>query len=188
MRFLGIFCLGLVDTRTVRNIAGVIAIRDRLARGRNSAAVHLHPVGPHIGDRTVFIKLLGNPHGVTGGIAELARGFLLQGRSRERWRRIAGERFGFDRFNRKQAVFNSGLGQHGLIFVGQIHLAKFLAVMDCQPGFKCLPTLFHLRCYRPIFLWLENLDFAFPLDDQTERDRLHTAGGFCARKLAPQDW
>ena len=186
MRFLGIFGLALVYPGAVGNIARVIAVSDCLARGGNGTAVHLNAIGPHIGDRAIFIKLLGYTHGVAGGIAELARGFLLQGRSREwRWR-VAGKRLGFDRFNREQTIFDGGPGPHCLLFIGEIHLAQFLAVMDGQPRFEGLPALLHLGGNRPIFLWPERFDFTFPLDDQPERNRLDPAGRFCTRKLAPE--
>jgi len=186
MRFLGIFGLGLVDARAVRNIAGVITVSDRLARGGNGAAVHLDAVGPHIGDRTILIELLGDAHRVAGGIAKLARGLLLQGRGSEGWRRVARKRLGFDRFHREQTIFDGGLGQHRLLFIGEIHLAQLLAVMNRQPSLEGLPALFHLSGNRPIFLWPERLYFPFPLDDQPQRNRLDPAGRFRTRKLAPE--
>ena len=187
MRFLGILGLGLVDARAVRDIAGIIAVGDCLACSRNGAAIHLHTIGPHIGDRTIFIKLLGDPHGVAGGIAELARGFLLQGRGREGWRRIAGQRLGFDHFDGEQPVFYRRFGQHRLFFVDQVHFAELFAVMDGETGFERLTALLHLRRDRPIFLGLERLDFAFPFNDQPERYRLDAASGFCAGQLAPEN-
>ena len=58
--------------------------------------------------------------------------------------------------------------------------------MDCQSGFKWLTALLHLRRDRPIFLWFENLDFAFALDNQPKRNRLHAARRLGARQFAPQ--
>ena len=79
MRFLSILGLGLVNTWFFGQVMPVIAVGDDPARIRNGRRVHLHPVGAHIGDRACFIQRLGDAHGVAGGKAQLARGFLLQG-------------------------------------------------------------------------------------------------------------
>src|SRR3546814_10851809 len=51
MRFLGVFGLGLILPRLFRKEGAVVTVSDRFSRSRNGAAVHLHAVSPHIGDR-----------------------------------------------------------------------------------------------------------------------------------------
>jgi hypothetical protein len=50
-------------------------------------------VGAHIGDVTVLIQALRDPHGAAGVEAQFAARLLLQGRGHERWVGTVGERF-----------------------------------------------------------------------------------------------
>ena len=42
-----------------------------------------------------------------------------------------------------------------------------------------------MRVDRPVFFFLERLDFAFAFDDQAQRDGLHASGGEAAANFIP---
>ena len=78
---------------------GPLVFRHEPRAGRDAGgeiAGHLHPVGPHVGDeadgvaadRHALVELLGDPHRAGRAEAEFARRLLLQGRGRERRRRM----------------------------------------------------------------------------------------------------
>ena len=75
-------------------------------RFADRAFVHADAVGPHVGDVAGFVEALRRLHRARGVEAELARGFLLQRRGRERRRRIALGRLGFNRADLEVAVLD----------------------------------------------------------------------------------
>ena len=117
VRFLRVLGLGLVHPRLVGDVARVVAVGDRVPRGGNRAAVHLHAVGAHVGDRAVLVEALRDAHRVAGGEAELARRFLLQRRGGERRRRVARRGLGLDRLDGEAAVLDIGLGLERIALV-----------------------------------------------------------------------
>ena len=186
MRFLRILRLGLILARLFGQVSAVIAVRDRLARGGNGAAVHLHAVGSHIGDRAILIELLRDPHRVAGRKTELAGGFLLQRRCGEGRRGIAGERLGLDLVDGEAAGLHVRLRGHGVAFPADGQAVDLLALPADEARGEALPALLHLGRNRPIFLGREALDLALALHHQAQRDRLDAARRLGAGQLAPQ--
>ena len=165
MGLLRVFGFGLVDPRFVGQIAAVKAVRDCFARGRNGAVVHLDAVRTHIGDRTIFIQPLRNPHGVAGRKTKLARGFLLQCRCRKWWLRVARDRLCFNRIDGELTRLNRGACLLCLGLGFQIHLIEFFAEILRQTGIELLPLMLHRRLHRPIFLRTKRFDLALTFND-----------------------
>ncbi len=165
MRFLRVLGLGLVLARGFGEVMTRIALGNRLARFLDRAAIHLNAIGSHIGDRAVLVEALRNPHGVAGGEAQLARGFLLQRRGGERRRRIALHGPSFDRLDGEMPGFDLGLGGFGGTRIAERELVELLALQPHQPRGEGLAVLLHLRADRPVFLRGERLDLALALDD-----------------------
>ena len=59
--------------------------------------------------------------------------------------------------------------------------------MADQPRQKANAILLHIGGNGPIFLRAEQIDLAFAVNNQPQRDRLHPPGRLCARQLAPQN-
>ncbi len=186
VRFLRVLGLRLVNARLFGQRVAAIAIGHCLAAFRNRAAIHLHAVGTHVGDRARFIERLREPHRVAGGEAQLARGFLLQRRGGERRRGIALERLGLDLLDREIARFDRRLGGHGAGFIAQRELVELLAAVLDQPRVELAAVLLQLGDHRPVFVGAEMLDLDFAADDQPQRDRLHAARALGAGQAAPQ--
>src|SRR5205814_2952207 len=95
--------------RRIRNIGVAVVLADHLAGLRDRRIVDLHAVGTHISNETggfaadidALVKPLRDSHGVRRREAELAAGFLLQGRGGEGGLRIAARRSCFDRWYRE---------------------------------------------------------------------------------------
>ena len=187
VRFLRVLDLALILPRFVRDVAGVVAGRDRPPRGAHRLRRHVDAVGPHVGDEPVLVESLRHAHRVARGKAELARRFLLQRRCRERRRRVARERLGLDRGDGEAARLDHRPGGVGIALVADRQPLDLVAVELGQPCGEALAVRLEGGADRPIFLRLEDLDLALAVDDQAQRDRLHAAGGFGARQLAPQD-
>ena len=109
---------------------------DRLAR-------HLHAVGPHVGDEAdglaadvdAFIELLRHAHRLLRAEAELARGFLLQGRGGEGRRRVAPDPACFSTEATENVPASTGrLGARALASFVQVELVELAAVQMGQPG------------------------------------------------------
>ena len=186
MRLLRILGLGLILTRLFRQIAAVIALRDGLPCGRDCAAVHLHAVGTHIGYRAILVELLRDSHRMAGGKAELARRLLLQGGGRERRRRVARNRLGFDLIDGEAPRLHVRLRGHGVAFPADGQPLDLLAFPAHQPRSEALPALLHLGRDGPIFLGHEAFDLTLAVHHQPQRHRLHAPRRFRARQLAPQ--
>ena len=184
--FLRVLRLGFVVARLFGQVVPAVAVRDRLARIGNRAGVHLHPVGPHVGDRTRLIQGLGHPHGVAGGKAQLPRRFLLQRGGGERRIGIAPGRLRLDLLDPEGRRFHQGLGAQRDAFLAKAQLVELLALEAHQPCGKFRPALLQPGNDRPVFLRAECLNLALALDDQTQRDRLHPARALGAGQLAPQ--
>ena len=155
----------------------------------------LHAVGSHVGDEThgvaadvdAFIELLRQAHGLLRGEAELAAGLLLQSGGDERRRRVALGAFFVNLGDGEGAGFDGFLGGQCLGFVVEVELFELLALVMRQAGGEGgAGRGDHAGFDGPVFAGFENLDFGLALADEAERDRLHAAGGFAARQLAPE--
>ena len=186
VRFLRVLGLGAVETRLFRAIILAETRGDGIARGHNRAHIHLHAVGPHIGDRARFIKRLRQPHGVLRRETQLACSLLLQGRGGERRRGVAFQRLGFDAFDGEAPRLHGGLGFHGNALRTKAELFQLIAPELYQPRIELSAIVHHPRDDAPVFVRTKRLDLAFALNDQTQRDRLHAARAFRAGQLAPQ--
>ena len=113
---------------------------------------------------------------MAGRKAQLSCCFLLQGRRRKGRLRVAGNRFGFNRIDRKMTGFNRAACGLSVALGTNAELFKLFAFVPDQAAFKALPLMIHLRGDGPIFLCPESFDFALPLDNQAQRYRLHTPG------------
>ena len=133
VRFLRILGLGLINAGLIGHIASIIAIRDGLARGTNGRSIHLHAIGPHIGNCAIFVQRLRQPHRVRRRKAKLTCGFLLQGRGGERRRRIARQRLGFNGLDGKTSRLHSGLGNLRIARIAKRQLFNLFALMAHQP-------------------------------------------------------
>ena len=187
VRFLRILGLGLVMARLFGKVVPAEAVRNRLARIADRTGVHLDAVGTHVCDRALFVEPLGKPHRVAGRIAELARGFLLQGRCRERRGGIAALRLGLDVLDREEAVLDRLLRPHRDAFFAKREAVQLVALELDQARVERGAVMLKLCQDVPVFLRLERFDLALTLDNQAQGDRLDTARRFRTRQLAPKD-
>ena len=188
MRFLGVLCLGGIESRLLRQHVGLAAIiaGDHVAHGGHGFAGDLHAIGPHVGDVAIFIQVLRNPHGVAGTEAQPARCFLLQGRCGERRRRVAVHRFGLHRPHGKAILLNGFPRSIGCNIV-QIKLRQFLAIQHREARLEGGAIGGnHLGFHAPIFARLVRFDLALAFHHQAQRHRLHAARALGTGQLAPQ--
>ena len=185
--FLGVLGLGFIVARLFRQVMAVlVALRDRHPRGRDRARIHLHTIGPHIGDRALFVERLRHPHGMRGREAKLARGFHLQGRGGERRPGIAPGRPGLDLLDAELRGFDCGLGPIGTASIAKAQLLQLLAIEADQPRGEFGAEVFEPRQHRPVFLRAEQFDLVLALADQAQRDRLDPARTLGPGQFAPQ--
>ena len=187
MRFLRILGLVLVHARAVGHVCGAEAALDLIARGHHRLGGHVDAVGPHVGDVAGLIQTLRRTHALLGPHAELAAGFLLQGRCHEGRIGIARGGLCFHRFHAQAARghgLNSQLGCRG---GRNIELVELLAAQHRQARLELLPAGGDkIGRDRPVFTGAERLDLHLAVHDQPQADRLHAPGGFCAGQLAPE--
>ena len=188
VRLLGVLCLVLVDTWLRWNVLRAKPVRDCIPRHRDRLGGHVDAVGPHISNVTGFIQALRRAHGLAGTHAELAAGFLLQGRGHERGRGVAAGGFRFDAGD-GQIAAGYGLHSHfGLRFVGQIKSVQLLAGHCHKPRLEFLSAWRgDQRFHAPVFAVAKGFDFHLALDNQPQRDRLHAPRRLCAGQFAPKN-
>jgi hypothetical protein len=195
VRFLRVLGFGAVFARGARHVVAAERSADMGAYRVDRLARHLHAVGSHIGDQPhrlaaqlhAFIKLLRRAHGHLRAHAQLAAGFLLQGRGGEgRWR-VALHTAPFDGGDGKIAGLYGQFGLRRLGRVVHIELVEFLPVQMGKPRRKH-GTL--RRCERyldgPVLARNESLDLGLALADQAKCYGLHAAGAAAAGQFAPQ--
>ena len=134
--------------------------RSRWRAWHDRRTVDLHAVGSHIGDETgglaadidAFIEPLRDAHGVRGREAELAAGFLLQGRGGEGRLRVALRRLGFDGCDREAGGLDRLLEILGFRAGADVEALDLLAVGADQPRLERLAARRRQsRDQRPIF-------------------------------------
>ena len=193
VRLLGVLGLDLVVARRLGDIVLAIDLADDIAGFGDAFWAHGDAVGSHIGDQAdglaadvdAFIQLLGGLHGALGGEAQLARGFLLQGRGGEGrgGRALAG--LLLDGGDLEHGLFDRRLGGQGRALVAEVELGELLAFVLDQAGRERIGASRDVGVDAPVFLGLEALDLHLALDDQPQADRLHPTGRAAARQLAP---
>ncbi len=195
VRFLRVLGLGLVAARRVRHVLLAVIGFDLAAHRGDRFPGDLNTIGTHISNETdglaadvdALIEPLRHPHGVSRREAELAAGFLLQGRGGEGRLRIALDRLGFDVGNIEGRGLERLLERLGLLAGADVEPLQLLAIGADQ---ACLERLVARRRQgrdqRPVFLADEFFDFEFAIANEPQRHRLHPAGRTRTRKLAPQ--
>ncbi len=136
----------------------------------------------------VLVEALRYLHRAVGGEAELARRLLLQGRGRERRRRVALDRLRLDRGHLVGAGFQRRLDVAGHGLVRNIQAAELVAVEAGDAGDEAAAVR-RLQRHRdrPVFARLENFDLVFAVADQPQRYRLDAAGRTRAGELPPEN-
>ena len=127
MRFLGIGRLFGVAARRIGQVVAAEIRTNRVANFSYRFGRNVDAVCPHIGDEAghfavnlhPFIEALGDLHGAAGRIAQLTRGFLLQGRGCKGRRGIALARLALDVFNAETGGTDGGFGGMRLGFICQ---------------------------------------------------------------------
>ena len=196
-RFMGFLGIGGgvgVGARRGRDILRAVFLADQGSGFGDRFGHDGDAVGSHIGDQAgglaadvdAFIQALGDLHGALGVEAQLARGFLLQGRGLEGRRGIAPYRTGLDAGNREALRLDRSDRAAGVGLVGQRHFLDLLAVQLDQPGREGAAGRGQFGVDAPIFLRLESFDFLLAFHHQAKRHALHPSRRARARQLAPQ--
>ena len=137
---------------------------------------------------TGLIKPLRRRHAGLCAHAQLAAGFLLQGRGHEGRPGVAARGLGGDTGDFQIARGNGRNRQHRVLFGRDIEPLQLLAAIDGQRGVILVAARRRQPGMdRPVFAGLEGLDLHLAVDDDAQRDRLHAARRLGARQLAPQD-
>ena len=195
VRFLGVLRLVLVADRALGQVVGVKVFADVIADFGQRVVGQHHGVGTHVGDQAdlaladidPFVELLRGAHGAVGGHAELAHGFLLQGRGGERCSRTARLLFLFHR-RHADRLARQGREDTGLRrFVGDVELVELAAQPVGQAGGEFLPALVAVEVHRPVFAGFKGADFRLAFADQPQGRALHPAGRQAAADFLPQE-
>ena len=195
VRLLGVLGLGHVLARGGRQVALAVVRSDQLAAGGDRLLGDLHAVGSHISneadglalDGHALVEPLRDPHGMGGGEAELAAGFLLQGGSSEGRRRVALGGLGLDRGDREGSGLERLLECLRFRASADVEPLDLLAVGADQAGLELVAARGReLGHQRPVFARNEALDLELAVAHQPQRHRLHASGRAGARQLAPQ--
>ena len=199
VRFLGVLRLGAVDAHlfgdrllAVQALDGGANLGDRLGSQR-------HRIGAHVGNKAdaafadvdAFVQLLRRAHGALRGKTQLARGFLLQRRSRKWRRRIAAALLAVDgehleRRGRAAGAAQRRLGGARSGFAGEAELLDLAAGKLHQLERKGLFAVLTLGVDGPVFLRDERGDLVLAFADHAQRRALHAPRGQAAPHLFPQ--
>ena len=194
MGFLGIGGFGFIKARFFRYKFIAIGCADSLAQLSHGFHAHLHAIGSHIGNQASgfstdihpFIQLLGNLHCTTGRKAQLARGFLLQGRGRKGRGRAAAHAFCFNIGYCPVRFANTVSGPGRYRFARKAHLVQLFTIQIGDAGGKalCLAIL-KQGIDRPIFLCAKGFYFCLSLAYQAKCNRLYASCRARAWQFAP---
>ena len=199
VRLLCVLHLAVVSARLGRDRVGAVQLARLVAGGCDRRLGQRGRVGAHVGDVTVLVEALGDPHGVLRAEPQLAARLLLQRRGHERRGRAAGIRLALDRADgergaverggkasRSRLVDVDGVGGRERPVAGEVAALCHLAAVDGRQ-----PRVEVAGCERrddvPVLGGAELDPFPLALYDEPGRDRLHPAGRESLRHLAPQD-
>ena len=194
--FLRVLGPGRIFARRARHVGVAEILGDDAARGGDRFGGEIDAVGAHIGDEAdcavanvdALIEALGDLHGAGRREAELARGFLLQGRGREGRVGMTLDWLRFDRLNREFRRLQRRLEGFGLRARADVEPADLPAVRADEPRRESRVRLgLQMGHDRPIFARDEFFDLELAVADDTQRDRLDAPGRAGAGKLAPED-
>src|SRR6185437_124705 len=118
MRLLRVLRRALVEARLRRPVLGAVILLDEAAGRGDRLVGERDAVGPHIGDEAdrlaaeidALVEPLRQAHRPAGAEAELARGFLLQGRGGEGRLRVAADLLALDLGDGEAARPGDGVG------------------------------------------------------------------------------
>ena len=169
---MGFLCpFGLCMEVTGRAILLTKEFGDRLLTAVDGKCREVDAVGTHIGDASVFIELLCNAHGLRHGEPQLSGSFLLQGRSRERRRRRALQRFFRHIAHGEDSVLATVEEVESLIVCGKALIelcldlhTKVITIYGCEDGSNTV-----------VRLTLEGLYLTFTLYDESDGHALYTS-------------
>src|SRR3954470_13627927 len=180
--------------RILRKIVGSVFLADVLPDFRDGLRRNPGGVGTHVGDETdgaffaefhAFVEALRDHHGALDAEAKLAGRILLQLTGRE-WRSgIATALFFVDGTNDPVRLFQGNADLLCVLAIGDFNLLFALAH---KAGVKCRRLgSGEVRVDGPVLFFLERLDLAFALDDQTESNGLHASGGKATTDFIPEE-
>ena len=183
MSLLGILGLGFINPDFIRQVFGTVAFTDQCANFIQCLGCECDRVGTHVGDQTdtalvlvgglkTFIQTLCRHHRTLRREAELTRRFLLQCRGRKRRGRITLALLLGDAAYADFAVSRSQqcvAYSIRLLFINKAELLDLFVLIFSQTGGKAGRLLVDGGFNRPVFLFLERINFFFTLDNQPER-------------------
>ena len=178
-----------------RHIGVAEILGDDPARRRDRLGREVDAVGAHIGDEAgravadvdAFVKALGDLHRARRREAELARGFLLQGRGGEGRIGVALDRLRFDRRDREARRLERLLERLGLSPRADVQPVDLLPVGADEAGGEGRVGFGpQMGDDRPIFARNEPFDLKLAVADDAQRHRLHPPRRARARQLPPQ--
>ena len=186
--FLGVLRLGRITTRVFRQVAGAVVRLDHGAGSHIGFLRHVDAVGPHIGDAAFLVELLCCLHGALGVEAELAAGFLLQGRGDEGRGRVALDRLGFDADDRIAAYLDDLQRAVGVALIAEGEFLERFAIKAVQAGLEGGAIRgAQLGHDVPVFLGPEAFDLVLAVAHNAQGNRLHASGRARARQFAPEN-
>ena len=188
MRLLGVLGLVLVHARAAGHVFCAVAVLDRVAGGVHGLGRHVDAICSHVCNQARFIQALSRGHRLPCAKAELAAGFLLQGRCHKGRAGVTCAGLGLDT---QDAQIARGDGLHGHFRIGAVAKAELIQLFTGKRREARLKRL-TARCfehgfYGPVFLRLKDLNLHLALNDNAQTNRLHTSGGSGPWQFAPQN-
>ena len=150
--------------------------------GANGKAREVNRVGTHVGDVTALIERLCYAHCLCYREAELARCFLLQGGSGERWGRALLYWLYLDVGNSEGCVF-AVLEQFNCllaIVVALVEFARHYAAVGIASE--------HFAAHAVVLLTLKVANLLLTLGKKAHCHALHATGTQCRLDFLPQHW
>ena len=183
----------LVVTRLVECVGNAEFAHDDVPGLLQRALGDVQRVGPHIRDeangsarahRDAFVQLLREDHRALHRVAELPRRLLLEGRCRERGRGVATALALLEALDDVRRVRESGAMLLGRLAVVDLELVAL--VLDDLRRERLAGMVREGGLERPVLDRDECRDLTLAVDDETERDGLHPAGGQAVADLLPE--
>ena len=201
--FLGILALARIDAWLVGNGICTVQGAGLRTRGGDRLLRQVQRVCTHIGDVAVFVQALCDAHGLAGREAQLPGCFLLQRRRAERCGRATRVRFRLHRGDDYRCCWVAQCVGEGLccLLVERTNIRpQHTLVVEVATGGDALPVDFaesglerhpsvirrQLGSQIPVAGSDECEAFAFTVDYQPCRSRLHSASGKPWADLAPE--
>jgi hypothetical protein len=196
--FLSVLGLGAVDSRFFGQSFPAVELHDDLADLPDGFLREVNRVGAHVRDESdrafadvhAFVQLLRHPHGLLRAEAELAGGFLLQGRGGEGRSGVAAPLLAVDAKHGELAPGGVVERTDRLVrrsLVGEAELLDLGAAVLHQFGRELLFGVLELGVDGPVFARNERRDLVLALANHPERGALHASRGQSGTHLLPQE-